>query len=135
MQSLTLAGFGIRFLFAVVLVFATFNPSGYSYIHWLFETITSPTPWLALAGVALVIGWVIYIRASLRSLGPIGLGLASALVAIIIWALVDLGVISISETSAFLWIVEFFLAAVLSLGMSWSHIRRRLSGQVDVDDV
>ncbi len=135
MQSLTLAGFGIRFLFAVVLVFATFNPSGYSYIHWLFETITSPTPWLALAGVALVIGWVIYIRASLRSLGPIGLGLASAFVAIIIWALVDLGVISISETSAFLWIVEFFLAAVLSLGMSWSHIRRRLSGQVDVDDV
>jgi hypothetical protein len=27
------------------------------------------------------------------------------------------------------------LAAIMATGMSWSHIRRRMSGQLDVDDV
>ena len=135
MQQLSLAGYGIRLFFALTLVFLSYNPSGYSYYHWLIESISAPSPWLALAGVVLIIGWVIYVRASLRSLGPIGLSLASALVAIIIWALIDLGLISLAEPSAFVWVIELFLSIVLSLGMSWSHIRRRMSGQVDVDDV
>ncbi|MGB5773274.1 MAG: DUF6524 family protein [Sedimenticolaceae bacterium] len=27
------------------------------------------------------------------------------------------------------------LSAILAVGMSWSHIRRRLTGQIDVDEV
>jgi Family of unknown function (DUF6524) len=27
------------------------------------------------------------------------------------------------------------VATILAIGMSWSHVRRRLSGQADVDDV
>jgi len=26
-------------------------------------------------------------------------------------------------------------ATILAIGLSWSHVRRRLSGQTDVDDV
>jgi hypothetical protein len=90
---------------------------------------------LALAGLVLIIGWVIYIRASMKSLGPIGLTLAALVVAVIIWALVDIGLVSISEPTGFVWLLEIFIATVLCVGMTWSHIRRRLSGQVDVDDV
>ena len=135
MQNISAGGIGLRFLFALILVLATFNPSGYSYFHWLVDTISSPTPWLALAGIALVIGWVIYIRASIRSLGPIGLSLSAILVAIILWALIDIGIMSVDSPSAFTWIIEIFVAAILCLGMSWSHLRRRMSGQADVDDV
>lgn len=135
MKSITSKGIGIRFVFALLLVFASYNPSAYSYYHWLLASITEPTPWLALAAVVLIIGWVVYIRATLKSLGPIGLTLAAMLVAIIIWALVDIGLISLSEPSAFVWLLELFISAILCLGMSWSHIRRRLSGQVDVDEV
>lgn len=135
MQNISAGGVGLRFLVALILVMATFNPSGYSYYHWLIATITSPTPWLALAGIALIIGWVIYVRASIRSLGPVGLTLAAILVAIILWVLIDIGIMNIDSPSAFTWVIEVFIAAVLCLGMSWSHVRRRMSGQADVDDV
>lgn len=135
MSAISTSGIALRFLFALILVLLSYNPSGYSYVHWVSETISEPTPWLALAGIALIIGWVIYIRATLRSLGPIGLGLAATFVGILLWALVDLGVLSLEDTSAFVWLLEIFTAAVLSIGMSWSLIRRRMSGQVDVGDV
>ena len=128
MNPISSGGIALRFLFA-------YNPSGYSYAHWLVNTIAEPTPWLALGGIVLLIAWVIYIRATLRSLGPIGLSLAAVFIGVVIWALVDLGLISLDNTSAFVWLLEFFIAGVLTIGMSWSHIRRRMSGQSDVDDV
>ncbi|WNO09152.1 DUF6524 family protein [Teredinibacter sp. KSP-S5-2] len=127
--------FGIRFLFALVLVMATFNPSGYSYFHWLTQSLPKLTPWLALAAITLTIGWAIYIRATFRSLGMIGLGLIGALFATIIWIFYDLGLLKPQNVSALVWIMEVLLALKLAIGMSWSHIRRRLSGQIDVDDV
>ncbi|KZY48569.1 hypothetical protein A3740_01680 [Oleiphilus sp. HI0068] len=135
MKSITSKGIAIRFVFALLLVLLSYNPSTFSYYHWLLSSISEPTPWLALSAVALIIGWVIYVRATLKSLGPVGLTLAALLVAIIIWALIDIGLISLSEPSAFVWLLEIFISAILCLGMSWSHIRRRLSGQVDVDEV
>jgi FtsH-binding integral membrane protein len=85
--------------------------------------------------VVLLIGWTIYIRATLRSLGGLGLGLAVAFFGIIIWWLVDIGLIGLGNVSAFTYLILFVIAAVLATGMSWSHIRRKLSGQTDVDDV
>jgi Family of unknown function (DUF6524) len=31
-------------------------------------------------------------------------------------------------------VVLVILSLILAVGMSWSHIRRRMSGQVDVDE-
>ncbi|KZY29402.1 hypothetical protein A3729_12255, partial [Oleiphilus sp. HI0043] len=106
MKSITSKGIAIRFVFALLLVLLSYNPSTFSYYHWLLSSISEPTPWLALSAVALIIGWVIYVRATLKSLGPVGLTLAALLVAIIIWALIDIGLISISEPSAFVWLLE-----------------------------
>jgi hypothetical protein len=33
------------------------------------------------------------------------------------------------------YVVQLVLCLILAIGMSWSHVRRRLSGQVDADDV
>lgn len=129
--------FGLRFLFALVMVLCSYNPTGYSYIHWLLSSIKpfAPSPLLAICGVALTIGWVIYIRATLRSLGTLGLVLAALLFACFIWLFIDLGWLSISTVSVFAWIALVLLSAILAIGMSWSHVRRQLSGQVDTDDV
>jgi hypothetical protein len=131
--------FFLRFLFALILVYATYNPTGMSYFHWLKEAITGEStlisPAFAMATVVLLIGWTIYLRATFRSLGGLGLGLALAFFAIIIWWLVDIGLIGIDSISVFSYIILFLVSAVLAVGMSWSHIRRRISGQVDMDDV
>jgi len=135
MKQITGIGIGIRFVFALLLVACTYNPSGYSYFHWFKATASDFTPLLGLGGIALTIGWVIYIRATLRSLGFIGLILATLFFAFVLWLLIDLGVLSMDSVSALTWVVLVLLAAVLCIGMSWSHIRRRMSGQVDADDV
>jgi len=132
-------GFMWRFIFALILVFLTYNPNGLSYFHWakhaFFGDGTIMSPPFALVSVALLIGWTIYLRATFRSLGGFGLLLAIAFFAIIIWWLVDLGLLGLQNVSVFSYIILFLLSSVLAVGMSWSHIRRRLSGQADMDDV
>lgn len=135
MRPITLQGFLLRFLFAVLLVFVTYNPSGYSYSHWVQTSMSNIGPLLVLAGISLLIGWVIYVRATLRSLGLIGLVLALIFFAVIIWLLVDWGWLGVGSVAAMSWIILFLISAVLAVGISWSHIRRKISGQVDSDDI
>lgn len=131
--------FTIRLGFALLLVYATYNPSGYSFYHWtkevLFSSSAKLSPVFAMSAVVLLIGWTVYIRATLRSLGPFGLTLAFSFFAIIIWWLVDIGLFGIDSVSIISYIVLFLMAAILATGMSWSHIRRRMSGQADVDEI
>ena len=134
-NPLSFNGFCLRFLLALLLVTASYNPSGYSFLHWLLNTFPSITPLIALAGISLLIGWVIYLRATLRSLGPLGLGLLSALLGCLVWLMIDLEWLSLANISVLSWIAIFLVAIILAIGISWSHIRRRLSGQVDTDDV
>ncbi len=69
--------FLIRWAVALVLVFATFNPTQYSFYRWVVGG-QEDMPIKALVGVALLIGYIIFIRATWRSIGPIGLLLAVA---------------------------------------------------------
>lgn len=135
MKAITLQGFFLRFLFAVVLVLLTYNPSGYSYSHWLQNDFSNFGPLLGIAGISLIIGWVVYIRATLRSLGTIGLILATLFFSAIIWLLIDWGWLGFDNVTAMSWVILVLLSAVLAVGISWSHIRRKISGQVDADDV
>jgi hypothetical protein len=49
--------------------------------------------------------------------------------------LIDYNVLSVENTTVLTYVVLTMLSAIMATGMSWSHIRRRMSGQLDVDDV
>jgi hypothetical protein len=134
-KGLTWSGFLLRFLAAFVLVFTTYNPSEYSYYHWVSRNLTEPTPLMALAGVVLLIGWTIYLRATARSLGAFGLLLATAFFGTVLWLAIDWGLLDINSVTAMTYIVLVILCGILAVGISWSHIRRRMTGQVDVDEI
>ena len=134
-KGITGFGFLLRLLAAALLVFATYNPSGKSYYHWLSDNISSPTPLLALAGVLLLIGWTVYLRATSRSLGAFGLFLAAAFFTVLVWMVIDWGWVDPDSIEALTWIIQIILCGVLAIGITWSHIRRRVTGQVDVDEV
>ena len=134
-KSFDLSSFLIRFVLALVLVFASFNPSGYSWIHWFMNTANKFDPLLILGLVVLLIGWAIYIRATIRSLGAIGTLLALAFFAALVWVMVDYEVLSLDDTTALEYVVLVMLSAIMATGISWSHVRRRMTGQVDVDEV
>ena len=128
-------GFGLRFLFAFALVLASYNPSGYSYYHWLEDTLPDINPYICLAGLVLLIGWVVYLRATVRSLGFLGLLLLGAVFGCVLWMLFDWGWFDPAQGEVVAWLLVLMQAFILAIGISWSHIRRRLTGQVDIDDV
>ncbi len=134
-MNLTASGIVIRFLFALLLVLLSYNPSGYSYFHWVYNTISHITPYIVIAGIVLLIGWGVYIKATLNSLGFVGILVLAALFGSLIWLFVYWGWLSVTNISAMAWVIEILLSALLCVGMCWSHFTRRMSGQVDVDEI
>ena len=63
--------FTLRWLFATCLVLLTYNPSTYSYFHWVRSSASASElgPEHALVGVILFIGWAMFVRVTFRSLG------------------------------------------------------------------
>ena len=127
--------FLLRLLIAAVLVFATYNPSGTSYYDWLKATLGAIAPEKAFLGVVLAIGWVFYLRATWKSLGPLGLVMTLAFFGTLLWLIIDRGLVSVESRTTVVWLVEIILVFVLAVGVSWSHVRRRLSGQVSTDEL
>jgi len=127
-------GIGLRFFLALILVFATYNPEGYSYFHWGIMDFQAMTPLKAFVGVVLLIGWVIFIRATINSLGLVGLTLAIAFFGTLLWIIVDWGWVPLDKVKLLSYIVLIMASAILATGMSWSFIRRKLSGQYDIVD-
>jgi Na+/melibiose symporter-like transporter len=131
----TFQSFLLRWVAALVLVFATYNPLGFSYTHWVWQSMDAQVPLKALAGLALLIFYIIYLRATWRSIGPVGVTLALAFFGAVVWVLVYAGVLAWQQTTVMSYVALILIATVMAVGLSWSHIRRRLSGQADIDDV
>jgi len=127
--------FIVRFIFAIVVVFASYNPEGHSYFHWIYQDLPAFSVLKAFIGVVLLICWIILIRATMGSLGAIGIILAAAFFGLAIWLIIDVFGLSTDSFRVIAYIISIMLASVLSIGISWSHVRRRLSGQVDTDEV
>lgn len=123
-----------RFVASLLLVLATYNPSHYSYVDWVKADMSMLGPEHFVVGIVLVIGWVILLGATQRSLGGVGLFLVGALLAGLVWMAIDFGLLDLETTSGFTWVVLVCVALALSIGLSWSHVWRRLTGQFEVDD-
>ncbi|MGH9961613.1 MAG: DUF6524 family protein, partial [Pyrinomonadaceae bacterium] len=61
--------------------------------------------------------------------------LAVAFSAGLIWLMIEWQLFSARNLRTMTHLVLIIISAVLAVGMSWSHINRRLSGQVDTDEV
>lgn len=140
-DSFSFTGVLIRILVALLLVYGTWNPFGYSFYNWAIEPLVSgqPTPGPAaakfLVGVIVLSGWAVFINATRRSLGLWGAMLALALTGGVIWLLISWRVVSATSSRGMANVVLICLALCLGVGLSWSFISRRLSGQVDTDIV
>ena len=82
-KEFNFASFLWRFLASLVLVVSTYNPTQYSYWGWLQAArgpeATGLGPEHFVVGIVLLIGWVILLAATQRSLGFLGLLLGGAL--------------------------------------------------------
>jgi len=133
--SISFSGVIIRFVVALALVMLSWNPSELSYYHWATANLPENAPFIVFSGLVLLIAWLVFLRATTRSLGTVGMLLAMAVAASLLWLIIDFGWIDPADGTALAWVVLVLLSAILTAGMSWSHLRRRMAGQADVDDV
>ena len=124
-----------RWFFALALVLGTYNPTDYSYVSWALAKGTHFGPVVALIGFILLIGWIIFIHATFQSMGWLGITLGAAVLGCLVWFMVDQGWFSLDAQNTITWIVLIILSIILAIGLSWSLIRRNITGQVDVDQI
>jgi hypothetical protein len=135
-EPLPLAFVFARFLFSLALVFSTYNPTGYSFYHWIADIGAGlPSLKVIVALALLMIYYAIFrvVFAAFRRSGLLVAGLAGLLFASEVASLVA------SHRPHHPWHFYFLLsqyvtlcavAIVLSFGVSWSHLIERLTGQL-----
>ncbi len=137
-SGITAVGFLWRLAAALVLVLVTYNPTGMSAWHWIGTALGPEAefgPEHLLAIGVLAAGWAVFLAATWRALGAFGSVIAGLIVGAFIWLLYDFDILESNTVPAITWISLIALAVVLAVGVSWSHLWRRITGQVKVDDV
>ena len=135
MRNLTLGGVIGRFIASLVLVLATFNPTGYSFVHWIGGNFPHLAPLQLVIGIALTGLWLFFLHATWRSLGTLGVALGLAFLAAMVWLLTSWGWFSLSNHTAVVWVILSMITCLLTVGLCWALMQARISGQAVVDEV
>lgn len=143
-------GIIMRMMISIGLVLSVYNPTGHSYYHWVLQNwaMINEMPQSLLAvmvalGLFYLVALVVYLRALRRSIGIIGAIIAGAVFAAVTYLVIsfglDYGYLKGDTQSIVMqminWLAPIFIGFILAVGLSWSIIRRWLTGQRDVDDV
>ena len=137
-ERFSLLGLIGRIVLPFVLVYLTWNPSGQSFYHWAIAPFFSGTPEIGpvkvLAALLLLAGWVVVIQATRRSLGFGGAILIAGIFGALVWLLIAKGgIFQPHGATTFLHLGLVALSLLLAIGMGWAIVRRKLTGQVEVD--
>jgi hypothetical protein len=135
MRNLSIGGVFGRFLASLILVVATFNPSGYSFVGWIAGNFPHLEPLQLVVGIGLFAVWLFFVHATWRSLGTLGVALGLAFFAAMVWLFTSWGWFSLSNHDAFIWVVLIMMACLLTLGLCWALLQARISGQAVVEEV
>jgi hypothetical protein len=128
-------GFLLRWLGAFLLLAAIFNPTQWNYVTWARTAWGEQTPLIVFAGLLLAVAAMVYLVATMRSIGLLGAILIAAIFAAGLWVLTDWGLLGLDNSALNTWLALVVLSLILGVGMSWSILRQRLSGQQTTDEV
>lgn len=115
-----------RLLFSCFLIFATYNPSGRSYWHWLMaDGAIGPR---LIVGLVLVGSYVVLLIATWEVIGFSGMFLVALICLSGAWELHKLAVIDLRDGGTFALAVCVTASIVLAFGMSFAFIYSRMTG-------
>ena len=116
-----------RVLACFALVFATSNPSGHDYLSWIHGDATLAAK--ALVGAGLSILYILFARIAWLSLGPVGLAATITILLSGIFALSELDAVNLASGTTRDYLGLMLMSLLLATGMTWSLIKRRVTGQ------
>lgn len=127
-----------RLLFSLLLVFSVYNPSGYSFWHWVLSPAGGVwgSPWVkAFLGVVLLGLHALIWRAVLAVLRPLGVIFIVALCGTGFVAVGEIGLVDRSDLDAQLIAMLLTLTLILTTGLTLASLMHRLTGVLHVEEV
>ncbi|WP_309664921.1 DUF6524 family protein [Tabrizicola sp.] len=128
-------GILLRWLGAFLLLAAIFNPTRWNFVTWARTNWPDQMPLIVFGGLILAVAMMVYIVATMRSIGLLGAIVIAAIFAAGLWVLTDWGLLALGNSVLTVWLAIFALSLILGIGLSWSILRQRLSGQASVDEI
>lgn len=128
-------GILLRWLGAFLLLAAIFNPTQWNYVTWTRANWSDQMPLIIFLGLILGVIAMVYLVATMRSIGILGALVIAAIFAAGLWVLTDWGLLGLDNSALNVWLGIVALSLILGIGMSWSILRQRLSGQQTTDEV
>ncbi len=122
-------GILVRALICFFLVFATWNPTGYNFIAWARYSPWATAPEIAAAGSLLLALHILFVRIAWLSLGADGISAALAIMLAGMLTLYEFDLIDPSRGIVWTYMSLSAFSLMLAIGMSWSHLKRRIVGQ------
>ena len=126
---MTTPGILVRVLTCFLLVFATWNPTGYSFVAWVRTSATATAPEIAAAGTLLLALHIMFARIAWVALGFDGTWAALAIMFAGTLTLHELDVIDLWQGAAWQYVLLSMFAMLLAIGLCWSLLKRRIVGQ------
>ena len=123
---MTVGRFATRWGFSAFLFFSTYNPSGHSYYHWVVEGTDGNLPLKLTVGFVLLWVYLSILPIIWTSMGPIGLGMAAALLSasgLVAW---DYGLLDNVSPSFFPYALISSFATIVAVGLTWGHLNLQL---------
>jgi hypothetical protein len=126
---MTTGGILVRTLICFLLVFATWNPTGYSFLTWARYSPSATASEIAMAGTLLLGLHIVFMRIAWLSLGADGVSAALAVLIAGLLTLSEFGLVDLWQSQVWPYLLLAALSLVLALGVTWSLLKRRIVGQ------
>lgn len=118
-------------LFTLVLVYATWNPTGYSMTEYVMWSDGRRAVRFFVAVVLLAV-YAFYLHETFLTFNYKGAIIFVLFVAGVLWLAVDFGVLSAASTGAWRWLAPGIFALLLTVGLQGNRIYRNATGRVPV---
>lgn len=124
----------IRVLLAGAVVFATYNPTGTSIVHWIMEQPSKTDAWVVLVAIVTILVHIGLLIAAWKALDMIGTVIAVIFFGAIIYLSLQEGWVSAAKGDSLRWMALSLYSVFLGIGLSGAILWRRATGQVVTDE-
>jgi hypothetical protein len=121
-------GYVTRVLSCFLLLFATWNPLGYSYAAWIGGDDGTRLSLKVAVGALLLVIYAIYLRITWLALGLPGFAMALTILLTGYMMLRHLGVFDAQAPFWTGYLMLTLASVVFSAGLCWAHFKRRVTG-------
>jgi hypothetical protein len=128
--------FLVRFLLSLALVFSTYNPTGYSFYHWVTDFGEGLLSVKAIVALALAMIYYAIFRVVFAAFRRSGLVVAGLAAVLFVGGLASVVVPRRSQPHWHFnilvgqYVILCVVAIVIAVGVSWSHLIEQLTGQL-----